>query len=38
VAYLIKATGGIFDGSVPNIASMIQALGGYGKAREGFSE
>jgi len=38
VAYLISATGGIFDGSVPNIASMIQALGGYGKAREGFVE
>jgi hypothetical protein len=37
-AYLLKATGGIFDGRVPNIALMIQALGGYGKAREGFGE
>ena len=37
-AYLIKATGGIFDGKVPNVFRMIQALGGYGKALEGFNE
>lgn len=37
-AYLIKATGGIFDGKVPNIFQMVQALGGYGKALEGFNE
>ena len=37
-AYLIKATGGIFDGKVPNIFRMVQALGGYGKALEGFNE
>ena len=37
-AYLIKATGGIFDGKVPDVFRMIQALGGYGKALEGFNE
>ena len=37
-AYLIKATGGIFDGKVPDVFRMIQALGGDGKALEGFNE
>jgi hypothetical protein len=38
VAYLINATGGIFNGSVPDVFRMIQALGGYQKATQGFSK
>lgn len=38
VAYLISATGGIFNGNVPDVFRMVQALGGYGKAMEGFND